>query len=424
MKYFIEVEFLVCSNEMKFKDSLEMLGEMLRQCGLDYQTVTFLIRPDPPKQYGITEMKQCGQKLLEFFPWLKEYRIVQDRNSQYRQYRDMDSEADYVPEMAEYYTNLRDFKVMVKPVEKSRIASLVKKISSSVSPEELYIGLEGLCDAGETAGGQEEMLSLEETPDLEETPAWTPEETPSGLEKLSVEPAQFADESCLYPDNYFKNMILISRRTAVFFRVYLRLETDSEGKLAARSEQLLQKCTECLGTITESRYVAAFTEEELKSGEEKKAEIKGRMAFLKREAEGLALPHTAGQKIAPTAKGCSLKKAFTTVFSGTGFRYLDAKNFCFKAEMKSSNGFIYHISIDYGGHIWHAHNMELEVYGINFRHELLQIRGLTPQSQEECQNNMENFKIQVMFLIERAEPMLYEAYGRTPQWFERYRKYS
>ena len=434
MKYFKEVEFLVRSNDMKFKESIERLGEMLRQCGLDYQDVTFLIKPDYPEQYGITETKKCSQKLLELFPWLKEYRSVQDTNRRYRQYRNMASDVDYVPESEEYYTNVLDFKEIMRPVEKGRIESLVKKISSSVSPKEIYIGLEGLCGAGETAGERKETLTQEETlaPKeifvLKETLAQgktpPPEKITSEIERISAEPAYFANESSLYPDNYYKNMILISRHTAIFFRVYLRLEADPEGKLEAKSERFLQNCTESLGTIVESRYVAAFTEEEMKSLEEKEAETVGKLAFLKKEAAGLELPHTVKEKIAPTAKGCSIKKAFNAVFSETGFRYLDAKNFCFKAEMKSGNGFIYHISIEYGGHIWHAHNMELEVYGINFRYSLLEIRGLTPQSQEECQNNMENFKTQAMFLIERAEPLLYEAYGPTPQWFLRYRKYS
>ena len=38
--------------------------------------------------------------------------------------------------------------------------------------------------------------------------------------------------------------------------------------------------------------------------------------------------------------------------------------------------------------------------------------------------NLENLRVQTLFLAERAEALLLEEYGETPEWYECYHKYN
>lgn len=406
MQLYKEDKFLVMIKDMKLNDSLETINSMLEQLGITWKTSSFEIEPYQPVWYHESpEPENAADKFLKLNPWLEEYKVVQDSNLRYPHYRNNMKNSDYRPELRTYYTNIEAFRKIGRQPDHDKILNLTKCVTPRNTPESMYISLEDLCITPEIENG---LTDTETSPDG----------------RPPAEPARFFPGTILYPDNYFKNMISISSNRARFFRITLRLLVNCDGQLSEPFQLLEQRCIETLGTLTESRYAAAYAEEELADLKKREVRFNEQLESLIDEIKLMGLPYSPEKVIAPAAKGCSIKKAFMASFQDTGFEFIDARNFCFKASKKSRYGYIYRLSIDYGGHIWHAHTLILEVSGINFRRTLLRIDGLTPQSQEECRMNLVNFKTQIMRLIEVTDPLFLKQYGETPQWFTQYRKYN
>ena len=383
MKWYKENTFLVMSKDMKYKDSLETVGGLLEQAGLSYSKIRFYMQPEWPFSDPAEAEAHAG-RLVRSFPWLKAYEVVRAGEP---------GESEKV----RLFTNLSEFGGPEGQPGSEEMVLFMQKLTNALCPRELAVGLNVHCaaQAGATAD--------------------------SGS---TTESACFSREAPGYPGNYFENMVVITRNAgASLFRVVLRLEVDRQGNLSIHFTRLEELFQEQMGTLTDSRYVEALAVEELEEAQLCGQRADRELERLNQELKALTLPHQFSRNLSPTKKGCSVKQAFNRAFKGTGFEFLDSRNFCFKAQMKSGHGYVYRISIDYGGHIWHRHTFILEVSGINFDRQLLRVDGLSPQSQEECRMNLENLRAQTMFLQERAEPVLLEHYGETPSWYQVYHKY-
>lgn len=381
MRWYKEERFLVMMKDLKYKEALDKVRALLLQAGVSTGVgggIRFMIRTDWQFMER-PEEEALADQLVRAFPWLEEYKVTETENAE-------DGGCNLL------FTNLFEMGGAKRQPADDEIAGLMSKLTSSLCPQEIAVGLEGLHAAG--------SVKTEET-------------------------VCFLDGATDYPGNRFCNMAVICRnaRTA-FFRIVLRLEVDRQGSLQEPFSQLEQLFLEQMGTLTDSRYVEAYTEKELEAVRCREARVNEKLIQLNRDLEKLALPNQYSRNLKATQKGCSVKQAFNRAFKGTGFEFLDAKNFCFKAQLKSRYGYTFRISIDYGGHIWHHHTLILEVSGINFSRQLLQVDGLSPQSQEECRMNLENLRMQTMFLVEQAETIFLEEYGETPGWYECYHKYG
>ena len=383
MKWYQENKLLVMSKDMKYKDSLEAVGRLLEQAGLSYSKIRFHMQPEWPFSDPAEAEAHAG-RLVCSVPWLKAYEVVRAGGP---------GEAGKV----RLFTNLSEFGGPEGQPGFEEMVLFMRKLTNALCPREIAVGLNVLepAQAGETAD--------------------------SGN---TAESACFSREAPGYPGNYFENMVVITRNAgASFFRIVLRLEVDRQGSLSIPFKRLEELFQEQMGTLTDCRYVEALAVEELEEARFCGQRADRELVRLNQELKALILPHQFSRSLSPTRKGCSVKRAFTGAFKGTGFEFLDSRNFCFKAQMKSVHGYVYRISIDYGGHIWHRHTFILEVSGINFNRQLLRVDGLSPQSQEECRMNLENLRTQTMFLQERAESVLLEYYGETPGWYQVYHKY-
>lgn len=377
MKWYKEDRFLVMSKEMKYKDSLEVVGALLGQAGVVWGGIRFLIQPDWP--FHERQEKSRADRLTAVCPWLNAYEAAGYGGSE-------------ETGSAQIFTNLAEAGGPLREPAFEEMVSFMGKLTNARCPGKIAVGLEGLraADSVKTA-----------------------------------EPACFSDDVTDYPGSRFDNMAVICRNAGTaFFRVVLRLEVDGRGRLPEPFSRLEQLFFEQMGTLTDSRYAEAYAGEEREEVKRRELRVREKLEQLRLELEQLALPNKFSRNLNATRKGCSVKQAFNSAFKGTGFKFLDARNFCFKAQMKSGHGYIYRLSIDFGGHIWHRHTFILEVSGINFCRQLLRVDGLSPQSQEECRMNLENLRVQTLFLAERAEALLLEEYGETPEWYECYHKYN
>lgn len=366
------------TKDMRYEDSLDKVRELLGQAGTVYGSVRFLIQPDWAFLDG-PEGEALADRLIGAFPWLKAYEVRGNGGLEERA-------------GARLFTNLVESGGPLQQRDFDEMSSFMGKLTNALRPRETAVGLEGLRAA--------------DSAQREETDC-------------------FSSEVPGYPGRRFGSMAVICRNSGTaFFRVVLRLAVDCQGRLPEPFSRLEQLFLEQMGALTESRYVEAYGEEELEAVKRRERRVSGALAQLDQELALLSLPNEFSRNLIATKKGCSVKNAFNSAFKGTGFAFLDAGNFCFKAEMRSGHGYVYRITIDYGGHIWHRHTFILEVSGINFRRQLLRVDGLSPQSQEECRRNLENLSIQTMFLAERAETLLLEEYGETPRWYGCYHKYS
>lgn len=128
-------------------------------------------------------------------------------------------------------------------------------------------------------------------------------------------------------------MVVITRNAgASFFRVVLRLEVDRQGNLSIPFTRLEELFQEQMWTLTDSRYVEALAVEELEEARLCGQRADRELERLNQELKALTLPHQFSRNLSPTKKGCSVKQAFNRAFKGTGFEFLDSRNFCFKAQ--------------------------------------------------------------------------------------------